>query len=220
MIYAEPSCISHWQTCCCCPASPWAHGSRYTNAGSPSTQTIQSYPCWYHFGSGESCPSRQASREGSPSRPAAQPRIWRCPSTRKTRRSDRLDLEVQGDKAKNQRLKILHEIVENSQAFRVRRIGHVVDRANLGSLRWLAAGQAMRKGGGAQYTSKEIWSLPTRISNSCLPSLFLVGHFASSSLRAISLDPPTLFGLTTILQYLAVLHNALDLVDNQRAHEH
>ena len=142
------------------------------------------------------------------------------PQRGRAKKSDRLDLEVQGDKAKNQRLKILHEIVENSQAFRVRRVGHVVDRANLGSLRWLAAGQAMRKDCGAQYTSKEIWSLPTRISNSCLPSLFLVGHFASSSLRAISLDTPTLLGLTTILQYLAVLHNALDLVDNQRAHEH
>lgn len=46
-------------------------------------------------------------------------------------------------------------------------------------------------------TSKEMWSLPTRISSSCLPSLFLVGHFASSSLQAVSLVTLEFLGLAT-----------------------
>jgi hypothetical protein len=73
---------------------------------------------------------------------------------------------------------------------------------------------------GCAITSKEIWSFPTRISSSCLPSLFLVGHFASSSLWAISLVPPTIRGLPAILQNLTVLHNLLDLVNHQGAHKH
>lgn len=92
---------------------------------------------------------------------------------------------MQGDKAKHQRLEILHQIVEDSQAFRVRRLGHVVDRAYLGSLRRVNNPEEhIRTRYDASFTSNEMWSFPTRISSSCLPSLFLVGHFASSSLLA------------------------------------
>jgi len=51
------------------------------------------------------------------------------------RESDGLDLEMQGDKAENQRLEVLHQIVEDSEAFRIGRLGHVVDRSYFSSLR-------------------------------------------------------------------------------------
>lgn len=47
---------------------------------------------------------------------------------------DRLDLEVKGDKTKDQSFKVLHQVVKDSQSLRVGRLGHVNQRSNLGRL--------------------------------------------------------------------------------------
>lgn len=48
--------------------------------------------------------------------------------------SDRLDLEVKRDEAENERLQVLYKVVEDTETFRVRRLRHVVDRADLSRL--------------------------------------------------------------------------------------
>jgi len=41
---------------------------------------------------------------------------------------------MQSDEAEYKSFEVLHKIIENSQAFRIRRLSHVVDRADLGCL--------------------------------------------------------------------------------------
>ncbi len=152
-------------------------------------------------------------------------RTLSCPLTSAAhpRESDGLDLEMQGDETEHQRLQVLDQIVKDPQAFRVRRLGHVVDRANLGSLGRVSdrPDDTHQETARAGFTSNEMWSFPTRISSSCLPSLFLVGHFASSSLDAsISLVPQGAREQLAVLQNLAFLDNPLDLVNDQRADKH
>lgn len=71
-------------------------------------------------------------------------------------------------------------------------------------------------------TSNEIWSLPIRISSSCLPSLFFWGHFESSSLSICKPNRAWQRRGTycRVLHDLAGLDHSSDLFDNCRADAH
>lgn len=44
-------------------------------------------------------------------------------------------LEMQGDQTEDERLEVLHQVVKDSQAFRIFALVHVDERSNLGSLK-------------------------------------------------------------------------------------
>ena len=74
---------------------------------------------------------------------------------------------------------------------------------------------------GSSLASNDICSLPNRISSSCRPSLFLGGHFESSSLRArLVCNSPLQVWTRYPLHDLALLDDSLDLLDEKRAHTH
>ena len=78
----------------------------------------------------------------------------------------------------------------------------------------LLSGATYQLGIGAMLrslTSKEIWSLPSLISNSCLPSLFFSGHLESSSLGMSESSRVSLWLHSSVLHNLAVLDDPLDL---------
>jgi hypothetical protein len=77
---------------------------------------------------------------------------------------------------------ILNEVVEHAEALRVFAVRNVDKGADFCGL---AQGRVRRSRHERHQgrTSKEMWSFPTRISSSCLPTMFFFGQFVSSSLR-------------------------------------
>jgi hypothetical protein len=86
-------------------------------------------------------------------------------------------------------------------------------------------------------TSNAMWSFPTRISNSCLPTMFFFGQFVSSSLlkKTMRIDDrgksEVIFGrsrgsLLVLTDYyyslddLALLHDTLQFFHDERADPH
>lgn len=53
----------------------------------------------------------------------------------RARALDGLDLEMQGNQAEDQGLEVLHQVVEDTQALGVGRLGDVDERSNLGGLK-------------------------------------------------------------------------------------
>ena len=72
----------------------------------------------------------------------------------------------------------------------------------------------------AQHTSKEICSLPNRISNSCRPSLFFWGHLLSSSLMDCESVRSSRWSTGNTLHDLARLDDALDFINQEGADTH
>lgn len=72
-------------------------------------------------------------------------------------------LEVKRYQGEDQSLEVLYQIVENTEAFWIRRVLHVLEGADLCSLQSSISIQVM---GMVKPTSKEMCSLPNRISSS------------------------------------------------------
>ena len=121
----------------------------------------------------------------------------------------------------NQGLKILYKVVKDAQALWILRFRNVDQRTNFCSLR-AGTGQSVNfsKRVGTCRTSKEICSLPSRISNSCRPSLFFCGHLLSSSLFIVSQHSSDGIRAIGVLHDFAGLDNSFDLINQEGAHTH
>lgn len=138
-------------------------------------------------------------------------------------------LEVQRDEGEHKCFEILHQVIEHAKTLRVSRFSHIDQRADFRGLR----GRKESSASGCSHTSvffwgnvldptsKEMCSLPSRISSSWRPSLFFCGHFESSSL-GLSVSVEFLKGdkADFILQDFTLLDNAFDFLDHGGAHTH
>lgn len=72
-------------------------------------------------------------------------------------------------------------------------------------------------------TSKAMWSLPTRISSSCFPTMFFFGQFVSSSLHGCGRDQVRYsqwLSMAYALCDFAGFHNPFELLHDQRSNPH
>ena len=120
---------------------------------------------------------------------------------------------------KNQRLEILDEVVEDAETFWICGFCDIDERTNLCGLDRKSVSIFLRNVS-VWRTSKEICSLPIRISNSCRPSLFFWGHLLSSSLHNCKLKSWRTLRRKIILHDFAGLDDALDLIYHERANTH
>jgi hypothetical protein len=128
---------------------------------------------------------------------------------------------MRSNRAKKTYSEILDKVVEDTETFGVFAVLNVDKRANLRRLGEPVSASWTHEAREARHTSKEIWSFPTRISSSCLPTMFFFGQFVSSSLYTCE-RPCAKQGAVGqhVLDDLAGLDDPLHFLHHERAHPH